>query len=143
MGSTPHMIRTCDVSDSRKDKVHTWEKGGLEHILPVVESFHLYDRLGRAVSHNERLEVDRLPAIVELCIQAGVNMPEYPTRRREFPVYRVAGRLIDFEKRYPKDEESVKDLNPFGFWKSLKNSRGASKCPYLLSNDVKGMASFF
>lgn len=140
VGRIPHMIRTCDVSGSRKDKEHTWERGGLEHILPVVESFHLYDRLGRAVSHNERLEVDRLPAIVELCIQAGVNMPEYPTRRRDFPIYRVAGRLIDFEKRFPKDETSLKDLNPFGFWKSLRNSRGAQKCPDLLSNDLKVLA---
>jgi hypothetical protein len=129
VGNVPHNFRTCDVSGSQKSKEHTWERGGLEHILPVVESFHLYDRLGRAVSHNERLEVDRVPAIVELCIQAGVDMPEYPTRRRQFPGYRVAGRLIDFEKRLPKDETSVKVINAFGFWQSPRELSGVQKCP--------------
>ncbi|XP_073015175.1 APO protein 3, mitochondrial-like isoform X2 [Primulina eburnea] len=82
VGDPPHKIRTCNVSGSQTNKEHVWERGGVEHVLPVVESFHLYDRLGRAVSHNERLQVDRIPAIVELCIQAGVDIPEYATRRR-------------------------------------------------------------
>ncbi|GFP85597.1 apo protein 3 mitochondrial [Phtheirospermum japonicum] len=80
VGDPPHRIRTCNVSG--KNKEHTWERGGPDHVFPVVDSFHLYDRLGRAVSHNERLEVDRIPAIVELCIQAGVEIQQYPTKRR-------------------------------------------------------------
>ena len=64
--------------------------------MPIVDSFHLYDRIGRAVSHNEMLEVDRIPAIVELCVQAGVDIPEYPTRRRAFPVYCVAERRFTY-----------------------------------------------
>lgn len=142
VGNIPHKIRTCYVSGSQKSKEHTWERGGLEHILPIVKSFHLYDRLERAVSHNERLEVDRIPAIVELCIQAGVDMPEYPTRRREFPVYRVAGRLMDFEKRFPKDETSAKDINGFGFWKSPREFCPVLKCQDVASDDVKGSSNF-
>lgn len=138
VGDTPHKIRTCDVSGSQRTKEHTWERGQVEHVLPVVESFHLYDRLGRAVSHDERLQVDRIPAIVELCIQAGVEIPEYPTRRREYPVYRVAGRLLDFEKRFPKDDLSGKDISAFGFWETQKKSSGAEKNVDLLSSDVKG-----
>ncbi|KAL3649130.1 hypothetical protein CASFOL_005533 [Castilleja foliolosa] len=104
---------------------HTWGRGGPNHVFPVVDSFHLYDRLGRAVSHNERLEVDRIPAIVELCIQAGVEIQEYPTRRRDFPIYRVAGRIIDFEKKFPKNDFSGKGINikPFGFWEMDKRRR--------------------
>nr|XP_027095682.1 APO protein 3, mitochondrial-like [Coffea arabica] len=140
VGGTPHMIRTCDVSGSQSTKEHTWERGKVEHLLPVVDSFHLYDRLGRAVSHDERLQVDRIPAIVELCIQAGVDIPEHPTRRREYPIYRVAGRLIDFEKRFPKDYSSGKDISAFGFWDTPLKSCGVEKNLDLLSDDIKGFA---
>ncbi|CAN1231703.1 APO protein 3, mitochondrial [Linum perenne] len=60
VGHPPHKIRTCDVTGSLKNKEHSWTQGGIEHIFPLVESFHLYDRLGRAVSHNEQLLVDKL-----------------------------------------------------------------------------------
>ncbi|CAN1844173.1 APO protein 3, mitochondrial [Linum perenne] len=117
VGHPPHKIRTCDVTGSLKNKEHSWTQGGVEHIFPLVESFHLYDRLGRAVSHNEQLLVDRIPAVVELCIQSGVDIPVYPTRRRTFPAYSVAGRIIDFERRFPKEEETPgKDINTSGFW---------------------------
>ncbi|CAI0463944.1 unnamed protein product [Linum tenue] len=122
VGHTPHKIRTCDGVGSLNNKEHRWMKGGIDHILPLVESFHLYDRLGRAVSHNEQLIVDRIPAVVELCIQGGVNIPEYPTRRRVFPAYSVAGRIIDFERRFPKEEDTPgKDINTSGFWEKRKN----------------------
>ncbi|CAI0558832.1 unnamed protein product, partial [Linum tenue] len=107
VGHTPHKIRTCDGVGSLKNKEHRWMKGGVEQILPQVESFHLYDRLGRAVSHDEQLIVDRIPAVVELCVQGDVNIPEYPTRRRTFPAYSVAGRIIDFERRFPKEAAEV------------------------------------
>lgn len=132
------MIRTCDASGSQKSREHTWARGQVGHILPEVDSFHLYDRLGRAVSHNERLQVDRIPAIVELCIQAGVDIPEYPTRRREFPIYRVAGRLLDFEKRFPKHDSSGKDISTSGFWETPIKSTGAEKILDLHSDNVKG-----
>ncbi|XP_062096503.1 APO protein 3, mitochondrial-like [Humulus lupulus] len=116
VGHPPHKIRTCDVPGSLTSKEHTWTRGGVEHVLPVIESFHLYDRIGRAVSHNERLEVDRIPAIVELCVQAGVDMLEHPTRRRTCPVYSVSGRIVDFEKKFPKEESLGEDIHAYGFW---------------------------
>ncbi|KZV23293.1 APO protein 3, mitochondrial [Dorcoceras hygrometricum] len=140
VGDPPHKIRTCNVSGSQTNKEHVWERGGIEHVLPVVESFHLYDRLGRAVSHNERLQVDRIPAIVELCIQAGVDIPKYPTRRREYPVYYVAGKLIDFEKRFPKNDSHEKDINTSGFWTSPKRTNNNQKFFNPPSDDLKGFA---
>lgn len=110
MGEFPHRIRSCEVAGS-----HSWGRGGIEHVLPLVESFHLYDRVGRAVSHEERLLVDRIPAIVELCVQAGVDVPEYPTKRRVIPVYNIAGKMIDFEK-FSRYYSSGKDIEPFGFF---------------------------
>ncbi|KAH6813952.1 hypothetical protein C2S51_022970 [Perilla frutescens var. frutescens] len=138
IGDPPHKIRTCDVSGSSKNKEHIWERGGVDRVIPVVESFHLYDRLGRAVSHDERLEVDRIPAIVELCIQAGVDITEYPTRRRDFPVYWVAGKMLDFEKRFPKNDFSGKGINTSGFWQMRKRLSEDQESLDLPHNDLKG-----
>ncbi|XP_051118891.1 APO protein 3, mitochondrial-like [Andrographis paniculata] len=137
VGDPPHKIKTCNVSGSQKNKEHTWARGGADHVFPAVDSFHLYDRLGRAVSHNERLEVDRIPAIVELCIQAGLDIPIYPTRRREFPVYRVAGRMIDFEKRFPKNDISGKYIKAFGFWHIAESSGKDHKHLSLTCTNIK------
>ncbi|KAM7527066.1 hypothetical protein LguiB_030476 [Lonicera macranthoides] len=52
VGHRPHKIKTCNVAGSPKSKEHVWERGGLEHVLPVVESFHLYDRIGRAIMRD-------------------------------------------------------------------------------------------
>lgn len=133
IGKFPHRIRTCNVAGSLPTKEHSWELGGIEQVLPVVESFHLYDRLGRAVSHEERLQVDRIPAIVELCVQAGVDIPEYPTKRRLYPVYNVAGKMIDFERKFPRDYSSGKDIQPYGFWvkkKTLEECKSESLSSY-------------
>ncbi|KAJ0084009.1 hypothetical protein Patl1_31220 [Pistacia atlantica] len=111
VGHPPHKIRTCNVAGSPANKEHTWSIGDMKHVLPLVESFHLYDRVGRAVSHNERLEVDRIPAVVEMCIQAGIDILEYPTRRRIFPAYNIAGKIIDFEKRFPKEVAPGKGID--------------------------------
>ncbi|XP_059625682.1 APO protein 3, mitochondrial-like [Cornus florida] len=140
VGHPPHKIRTCNVIGSQASKEHMWSKGGAEHVLPRVESFHLYDRLGRAVTHNERLLVDRIPAIVELCVQAGVDILEYPTRRREFPVYFVAGRMIDFERRFPKDDSSVKEIKTDGFWENRKKSSQDEESLNLPYDDIQGFA---
>ncbi|KAM6552396.1 hypothetical protein CsatB_002204 [Cannabis sativa] len=140
VGHPPHKIRTCDVPGSLTNKVHTWTRGGVEHVLPVVESFHLYDRIGRAVSHNERLEVDRIPAIVELCIQAGMDIPEYPTRRRTCPVYSVAGRIMDFEKKFPKEESLGEDIYAYGFWEK-KSSTHHNKSIEFNSDNLNAIAT--
>ncbi|XP_052202764.1 APO protein 3, mitochondrial-like isoform X2 [Diospyros lotus] len=140
VGHPPHKIKTCNVSGSPRSKEHNWERGGVEHVMPLVESFHLYDRLGRAVSHNERLQVDRTPAIVELCIQAGVDIPDSPTRRRKFPVYHVAGRVLDFERRFPKDDSSGNDINAYGFWGKRKKFSEDEKSLNFPCDDIKGLA---
>lgn len=136
IGDPPHKIRTCNVAGSSPNKEHSWEIGGMQHAFPTVESFHLYDRIGRAVSHNEQLEVDRITALVELCIQAGVDIPEYPTRRRTCPAYNVAGRTIDFERRFPKYFTMQKDINTSGFWTERKKT--SKDMISISSDDLKG-----
>lgn len=140
VGHPPHKIRTCNVRGSLSSKEHTWVKGGIEHVLPLVESFHLYDRIGRAVSHDEMLEVDRIPAIVELCVQAGFDIPEYPTRRRSFPVYCVAGRIIDFEKRFPKEIYIGQHIDASGFWYKKRRLDEDTNSMATQSNDIQAIA---
>ena len=98
IGSQGHQLKTCEGPMSCSSKKHVWRKGTVDDILVTVESFHLYDRVGRVVTHKERFMVDRLPAIIELCIQAGLDLPDFPTKRRAYPVYMVAGKIVDFEK---------------------------------------------
>ncbi|KAJ0020313.1 hypothetical protein Pint_32696 [Pistacia integerrima] len=140
VGHPPHKIRTCNVAGSPANKEHTWSIGDMKHVLPLVKSFHLYDRVGRAVSHNERLEVDRIPAVVELCIQAGIDIPEYPTRRRIFPAYNIAGKVIDFEKRFPKEVATGKGIETCGFWGKRKKSSEENKLMDMLSDDTQDVA---
>lgn len=67
--------------------------------------FHLYDRVGKPrVGHDERHSVRRIPAVVELCIQAGLDLEKYPTKRRTKPVYCIEGRIADFETETEIDE---------------------------------------
>lgn len=139
VGTVPHLIRTCDVAGSLASKEHSWARGGIEHVLPLVESFHLYDRLGRAVSHEERLLVDRIPAVVELCIQAGVDVPEFPTKRRIFPVYNVAGKMIDFERKFPRDYSNGKDIQTHGFWEKKNSQRCSVSQPFPYADSVQGL----
>ncbi|XVF44913.1 hypothetical protein PTKIN_Ptkin02bG0161300 [Pterospermum kingtungense] len=106
IGHPYHKIRTCNVMGSAASKEHSWTRGDVEHVLPLVESFHLYDRLGRAISHIEQLKVDRILVILEFCVQVGINFFEYPTRKRVFPTYSISGRIIDFERRFPKENFS-------------------------------------
>ncbi|XP_020679196.1 APO protein 3, mitochondrial [Dendrobium catenatum] len=140
VGKFPHQIRTCDVAGSLPTKEHCWVPGGTEHVLPVIDSFHLYDRLGRAVSHEERLQVDRIPAIVELCVQAGMDISEYPTKRRVYPVYNIAGKLIDFERKFPRDYSSGKDIEPHGFWLRKKDRIHCSTPSFSANEDLQDIA---
>lgn len=143
VGHSPHKIKTCNVVGSPTNKEHCWERGAVEHVMPLVESSHLYDRLGRAVSHNERLLVDRIPALMELCIQAGVDIPEYPTRRREFPIYCVAGRMLYFERRFPKDDLSCAEIKTYGFWeKTQKVSEDEKSLNFPYDDNVQGVSSW-
>ncbi|KAJ4877445.1 APO protein 3 [Raphanus sativus] len=50
------------------------------------------------VLHDERFTVPRISAVLELCIQAGVDLEKFPSKRRTKPVYSIEGRIVDFEE---------------------------------------------
>lgn len=74
-------------------------------MVSFPKCFHLYDRVGKPrVGHDERFEIPRIPAILELCIQAGLEIDKYPTKRRTRPVYSIEGRIVEFESVNKMDD---------------------------------------
>ncbi|KAC9638037.1 hypothetical protein R6Q59_008856 [Mikania micrantha] len=99
IGHVGHEIRTCTGSESGlRNATHMWRKGRIHDVIYFPKCFHLYDRVGKPrIIHNESRKVKQLPAIVEFCIQAGLNLESHPTKRRIRPVYNIEGRIVDFE----------------------------------------------
>lgn len=105
IGHVGHEIRTCTGAKSGfRSATHAWRKGGVQDVVFFPKCYHLYDRVVKPrVGHDERYGIPRIPAILELCIQAGVDLEKYPSKRRTKPVYSIEGRIVDFE--------SVKEMN--------------------------------
>ncbi|CAN6238371.1 unnamed protein product [Urochloa humidicola] len=99
IGRVGHEIRTCEGRDSgARNSLHVWRPGTVRDVVGFPCCYHLFDRVGKPrVVHKEKYDVPRLPAILELCIQAGVDVERYPTKRRTRPVYSIDGRIVDFE----------------------------------------------
>ncbi|KAL0318228.1 UNVERIFIED_CONTAM: APO protein 2, chloroplastic [Sesamum calycinum] len=108
VGPVGHPFKSCrGPQASIRKGAHEWVEAVVEDMLVPVEAYHLYDRLGKRISHEERFSIPRIPAVVELCIQAGVDLPEYPTKRRRKPVIRIGRKeFID------ADESELPDPNP-------------------------------
>jgi len=82
-----HEIKTClGKNNSGRYGEHLWVPGYLDDVVVPLEAFHLIDRMQKPISHEDRFNHDRIPAIVELCIQAGLDLPEFPTLRRTAPI---------------------------------------------------------
>ncbi|KAL0742711.1 hypothetical protein Bca4012_084224 [Brassica carinata] len=91
-----HNIRDCSgPTSSQRRGSHLWVKGTINDVLIPVESYHMYDPFGRRIKHESRFDYERIPAVVELCVQASVEIPEYPSRRRTQPVRMMGKRVID------------------------------------------------
>lgn len=74
IGEKGHLIHTCRGYKLRvKNRVHEWVTGGLHDILVQVETFHLNNMFQGVIKHNQRFDFDRIPAVVELCWQAGAD----------------------------------------------------------------------
>lgn len=81
-------------------------------MLPI-EAYHLFDRLGKRITHEERFSIPRIPALLELCIQAGVEIPEFPTKRRRKPIIRVGRKeYIDADESDLPDKIPEDPLKP-------------------------------
>ncbi|KAM0054917.1 putative APO domain-containing protein [Helianthus debilis subsp. tardiflorus] len=96
VGQTGHHIQNCHGPNSAdRRSFHLWVKGSIDDVLLPIESYHQYDPFGTRIKHDTRFDYDRIPAIVELCIQAGVELPQYPSRRRTQPIRMLGKKMID------------------------------------------------
>ncbi|KAJ8772191.1 hypothetical protein K2173_027368 [Erythroxylum novogranatense] len=69
-----HLIQNCHGNIHRvKNQVHEWIIAGLNDILVPVETFHLDNMFQEVIKHDQRFDFDRIPAVVELCWQAGAR----------------------------------------------------------------------
>ncbi|KAI7739915.1 hypothetical protein M8C21_029317 [Ambrosia artemisiifolia] len=96
VGQKGHDIQSCRGPNSAdRRSFHLWVKGSIDDVLLPIESYHQYDPFGTRIKHDTRFDYDRIPAIVELCIQAGVELPQYPSRRRTQPIRMLGKKIID------------------------------------------------
>ncbi|QCE00940.1 APO protein 3, mitochondrial-like [Vigna unguiculata] len=142
IGYLGHEIRTCTGPDSfSRNATHIWTRGGVRDVVGFPKCFHLYDRVGKPrVGHDERSSIPRIPAIVELCIQAGLDLEKYPTKRRTKPVYCIEGRIVDFESVVKEDETagrcSFVNDKPSSVNSSTLLNQPVEKVQNLLENNI-------
>ncbi|XP_071689898.1 APO protein 4, mitochondrial [Rutidosis leptorrhynchoides] len=75
IGKTGHAIKTCHgYKRHAKNKLHEWIKGGLNDIIVPVDTFHLKNMSQDVIKHDERFDYKRVPAVIELAIQAGAEL---------------------------------------------------------------------
>ncbi|GJS64464.1 APO protein 4, mitochondrial [Tanacetum coccineum] len=74
-GIRVHEIKTCHGSRRHaKNKLHEWVKWGINDILIPVETFHLKNMFQDLIKHDQQFDYNRIPAIVELSLQAGADI---------------------------------------------------------------------
>uniref|UniRef100_A0ACD5UUW9 Uncharacterized protein n=1 Tax=Avena sativa TaxID=4498 RepID=A0ACD5UUW9_AVESA len=77
VGAMAHQMKTCHgFKRMIKDRPHKWGPGGLNNILVPVEAFHLENTCQDEIKHDQRFDFNRVPAVLELCHQAGAEIPD-------------------------------------------------------------------
>lgn len=71
-------MKTCPgFRQLAKNQPHKWNQAQLIDILVPVETYHLIDPFQpEVINHNQRFDYTRIPAVLELCYQAGADLPE-------------------------------------------------------------------
>ncbi|WVZ87259.1 hypothetical protein U9M48_033928 [Paspalum notatum var. saurae] len=83
IGAKGHEMKTCHgFKRMVKDRQHKWGPGNLNDILVPVQAFHLKNMFQDEIKHDQRFDFTRVPAVLELCHQAGADIPdEYRTEQ--------------------------------------------------------------
>ncbi|KAH9619296.1 hypothetical protein KSS87_021556 [Heliosperma pusillum] len=77
VGETGHLIQSCGGHKKLNTKhLHEWIRASLQDILVPVETFHLGNRVQDVIGHHQIFNFDRVPAVVELCHQAGTPLED-------------------------------------------------------------------
>ncbi|KAL8260097.1 hypothetical protein R6Q59_028050 [Mikania micrantha] len=74
IGKSGHAIKTCrGYKHHAKNKLHEWIRGGINDIIVPVDTFHLKNTFQNVIKHDERFDYNRVPAVIELSLQAGAD----------------------------------------------------------------------
>lgn len=77
IGDKGHHIKSCyGFKRIKKNEEHKWINATVMDILSPVEAFHLRTMFQPTIRHEQRFDFDRIPAVVELCSQAGAEVSE-------------------------------------------------------------------
>lgn len=81
IGHQGYEPKTCnDLKSGSRNAFHVWTRGFVVHFVAPIDCFrrfHLYDRVGNPLlTHNDRLKIPKIPAMLELCIQEGFDLKE-------------------------------------------------------------------
>ncbi|KAH1218766.1 APO protein 4, mitochondrial [Glycine max] len=121
IGEQGHLIQTCSGYKHRaKNRVHEWIKGGLNDILVPVETFHLDNMFQSVIRHNERFDFDRIPAVVELCWQAGADFHDENLNSSSWNLEADNGSVPETESLSPNDLTSIANKT-LTAWETLRS----------------------
>lgn len=121
IGEEGHLIQNCGGFKRRaKHWVHEWINGGLNDILVPVESFHLHNMFQPVIEHNQRFDFDRVPAVVELCWQAGADPNDPNLYSGAWDCDGVAGGVNGVESLSPEDLTRIAN-GTLKAWETLRS----------------------
>ncbi|CAM0902508.1 unnamed protein product [Alopecurus aequalis] len=84
VGAMAHQMKTCHgFKRMIKNEPHKWGPGCLNDILVPVDAFHLKNTFQEEIKHDQRFDFYRVPAVLELCHQAGAEIPDEVLYRRD------------------------------------------------------------
>lgn len=87
-----HQMKTCHgFKRMIKDQSHKWVPGNLNDILVPVHSYHLKDMFQDEIKHDQRFDFARVPAVLELCHQAGAAIPDEALYKGDLVTTEVKG----------------------------------------------------
>ncbi|KAK8569117.1 hypothetical protein V6N13_106989 [Hibiscus sabdariffa] len=98
IGEKGHLTQTCQgYKRIGKNRVHEWVHGGLNDILVPVEAFHLHNMFQGVIKHQQRFDFEHVPAIEELCMQAGADVMDEILRSGSFTTEESSGGINGIE----------------------------------------------
>ncbi|GAQ85834.1 hypothetical protein KFL_002570020 [Klebsormidium nitens] len=114
VGPNGHSVRSCrGIGSEARQAAHEWRRARFEDILPISEAFHLWRRDAPPPSHKLQAQWGRVPAVMELCFQAGADVPGLVSSAVEqatglHPTTRL--KILGISKRALERPESENDV---------------------------------
>ncbi|EPS60487.1 hypothetical protein M569_14314, partial [Genlisea aurea] len=117
IGESGHLIQTCrGYRHHAKNKRHQWIEAQPHNVLLPVETFHLDKSFQTVIKHDRRFDFDRIPAVVELCLQAGAASDHRASDRN--------GEAVS------EDELRLVGMHTLKAWESLRTGVHRLLCAY-------------